>query len=135
MDINLKPDFTDFDGFINYGTPILAGQTTTVNPGAFALGNLFGTRDQVITPNEILMPVFSHIGTETSLTIADNHTVVIGGLLEERTERVEDKTPVLGGIPVVGRLFQSQASRPVKTAIILLVKVRVVDAAGRPFHE
>jgi len=134
VDISLKPDITDFDGFINYGTPILAGQTTTINPNPGGLGGLFQTSDQVITPNEILMPVFSKIGTETSLTVADKATVVIGGLLEERTQNVEDKTPVLGDIPVVGRLFQSTASQPMKTAIIFLVTVRVVDGAGRPFN-
>ncbi|MBK1825859.1 Amuc_1098 family type IV pilus outer membrane protein [Haloferula rosea] len=134
VDISIKPDITDFDGFINYGTPILAGQTTTINPNPVNLGGLFQTSDVVITPNEILMPVFSKIGTETSLTVADKATVVIGGLLEERSQNVEDKTPILGDIPVVGRLFQSKASRPVKTAIIFLVTVRVVDGAGRPFN-
>jgi general secretion pathway protein D len=134
VDISIKPDITDFDGFINYGTPILAGQTTTINPNPVNLGGLFQTVDQVITPNEILMPVFSKIGTETSLTVADKSTIVIGGLLEERSQNVEDKTPILGDIPVVGRLFQSKASRPSKTAIIFLVTVRVVDGAGRPFN-
>ena len=132
VDINLKPDLTDFDGFVNYGSPILAGQTQSIGFGA---GGIFTrSQDQVITPNEILMPVFSKIGTETSLTVADNATIVIGGLLEERVQNVEDKTPLLGDVPVFGRLFQSKAQSPVKTAIVILVHVRVVDAAGRPFH-
>jgi general secretion pathway protein D len=133
VDINLKPDFTEFDGFINYGTPILAGQILTPNPNP-GIGDLFQATDLVVTPNEILMPVFSKIGTETSMTVANNATVVIGGLLEEKTQNVNDKTPILGDIPVLGRLFQSNASQEVKSAIILLVTVRVVDGAGRPFN-
>ncbi|MGB1130623.1 MAG: Amuc_1098 family type IV pilus outer membrane protein, partial [Haloferula sp.] len=134
VDISIKPDITEFDGFINYGTPILSGQQGVLNPTFGGLGTLLQPEDQVITPNAILMPVFSKIGTESALTVADKSTVVIGGLLEETSEEVEDKTPVLGDIPVVGRLFQSRASSPVKKAIIFLVTVRVVDGAGRPFN-
>ena len=134
VDISIKPDITEFDGFINYGTPILAGQTGVLNQNFGGLGALVGSQDQVITPNEILMPVFSKIGAETSLTVADKSTVVIGGLFEETHDEVEDKTPILGDIPVVGRLFQSKASKPVKKAIVFLVTVRVVDGAGRPFN-
>ena len=72
--------------------------------------------------------------TGTSLTVADGQTIVIGGLMQEKTQKVEDKTPILGDIPVFGRLFQSNAYSPVQTAIVFLVKVRVVDAAGRPFN-
>ncbi len=129
VDISLKPEFTDFDGFVNYGSPILGGG------GALGLGGLLGaTEPQLITENAILMPVFSKSGTETALTVADGATIVIGGLLEERNENVEDKVPVLGDVPVVGRLFQTKSTAPVRRAIIFLVKVRVVDAAGRPFN-
>lgn len=133
VDISLKPEVVDFDGFLNYGTPILSGGSSpaVVVPGIGALG---GSVPQIVTPNEILMPVFSTLRTETALTVTDNSTIVIAGLLEERTTRVEDKTPVLGDLPVVGRLFQSQVSAPTKTAVVFLVHVRVVDAAGRPFH-
>ena len=129
VDINLKPDLTDFDGFINYGSPIRSG-------GAIAGGaGLFGqVEPQVVTNNEILMPVFSKMATETALTVADGTTMVIGGLLEERTENFEDKVPILGDIPLVGRLFQTKGTSSVSKAIIFLVKVRVVDAAGRPFN-
>ncbi|MCH7225167.1 Amuc_1098 family type IV pilus outer membrane protein [Haloferula sp. A504] len=129
VDINLKPNLTDFDGFINYGSPIRSG-------GAIAGGaGFFGqVEPQVVTNNEILMPVFSKMATETALTVADGTTMVIGGLLEERTENYEDKVPILGDIPVLGRLFQSKGTSSVSKAVIFLVKVRVVDAAGRPFN-
>ena len=132
VDISLKPELTEFDGFINYGSPILAGQDVGLGIGPNGL--FVDAEDIVVTPNEILMPVFSKIGTETALTVADNSTIVLGGLLDERVQNVEDKTPILGDLPMVGRLFQSKANSPVKTAIVIMVHVRVVDAAGRPFH-
>ncbi|MGB6220227.1 Amuc_1098 family type IV pilus outer membrane protein [Haloferula sp.] len=127
VDITLAPNITDFDGFVNYGSPINSSV-----PGG--VGG-FGAPVQVtITPNRILMPVFSVMKAGTSLTVADGQTVVIGGLMQEKIQTVEDKTPILGDIPYIGRLFQSRAYSPVQTAIVFLVKVSVVDAAGRPFN-
>jgi general secretion pathway protein D len=129
VNISVKPELTDFEGFVNYGSPILA----PVNTGGLA-GALTSTEPQLLTPNEILMPVFSKMATETSVTVADGSTLVLGGLLEERRETISDSVPILGDIPFVGRLFRSEAEAPIKTAVVFLLKVRVVDAAGRPFH-
>jgi general secretion pathway protein D len=131
VDIALKPSVTDFDGFINYGTPI-----TSAAPGAIGGFGGLGSADPVeVTPNEILMPVFSTMRTETNLTIADGATVVIGGMLQERLQKVEDKTKILGDLPVVGRMFQSHAYAPVRTAVVFLVTVKVVDPTGKPFRD
>lgn len=130
VDIALNPSVTDFDGFINYGTPI-----TTSAPGTLA-GLGLGTDNRVeVTPNEILMPVFSTMKTETNLTIADGSTLVIGGMLQEKLQKVEDKTKILGDLPVVGRMFQSHAYAPVRTAVVFLVTVKVVDPTGKPFRD
>jgi general secretion pathway protein D len=125
VDIAIKPSVTDFDGFVNYGTPI-------TSPGTDALGNPTTT---VVTANEILMPVFSVMKSETNLTVADGATLVIGGLLQERVQKVEDKVPILGDIPLAGRLFRSEVNAPVRTAIVFFVTVKVVDATGRTFSS
>lgn len=131
VDLALKPSVTDFDGFINYGTPI-----TSAAPGAIGGIAGFGTADPVeVTSNEILMPVFSVMRTETNLTVADGATVVIGGMLQEKLQKVEDKTKILGDLPVVGRMFQSHAYAPVRTAVVFLVTVKVVDPTGKPFRD
>ncbi|MCW1912503.1 type II and III secretion system protein [Luteolibacter sp. GHJ8] len=126
VDIALKPSLTDFDGFINYGTPI-----TSAAPGGIA-GNLGITPAStvVLTSNEILMPVFSVMKTETNLTIQDGHTLVIGGMMESRVQAFEDKTKFFGDIPVIGRMFQNEGYAPVRTAIVFLVTVKVLDPSG-----
>ncbi len=131
VDIALNPTVTDFDGFINYGTPI-----TSTAPSAFgALGGL-GTDNLVeLSPNQILMPVFSVMKTETNLTIADGATLVIGGMLQEKMQKVEDKTQFLGDLPLVGRMFRSEAYAPVRTAVVFLVTVKVVDPTGKSFRD
>jgi general secretion pathway protein D len=129
VDLSLQPDLVEFDGFVNYGSPIFAPP----QQGGLA-GGLLNPEPQLLTPNEILMPVFTRLSSETALTVADGATLVFGGLLQEKREIVEDSVPILGDLPVLGRLFQSRSLAPTRTVVVFLVKVRVVDAAGRPFH-
>jgi general secretion pathway protein D len=127
VDIALKPTVTDFDGFINYGTPIISA---TPPSGLGVLGGAVGDGTVVLTSNEILMPVFSVMKTETNLTIQDGATLVIGGLLEERVQKFEDKTKFFGDLPLVGRMFRNEGYAPVRTAIVFLVTVKVLDPSG-----
>lgn len=124
IDITLNPSFTDFDGFVNYGSPINSSS-----------GGLLGTVTTELTPNTILMPVFSSQKAATQLTVADGSTIVIGGLMANSIQTVDDSVPIFGNLPVVGRLFKSSASRPVSTAIIFLVHVELLDPTGRPYRD
>lgn len=121
--ITLTPTITKFDGFVNYGSPINATQQ-----------GLFGPETVQVTQNTILMPVFSRQTVNTSVDVADGATVVLGGLTGERVQNVEDETPILGSIPIVGRLFQSKARQSTKTAIVFLVNVELMDPTGRRFR-
>ena len=74
--------------------------------------NLLGLQETVeITENAILMPIFSKQAVSTTVDVADGATVAVGGLMQESVQNVNDKTPVLGGIPIVGRLFQIQREK------------------------
>lgn len=125
VDVTLNPSFSDFDGFVNYGSPINA-------PSSDALGNPVTA---TITQNRILMPIFSVQRANTQLTVLDGATIVIGGLMQDALQEVNDKVPVLGDLPLVGRLFQSKARQRTSTALIFLVHVELIDPAGRPYRE
>ncbi len=120
IDVALKPVMTDFDGFVNYGSPI-----NFVSQG----------ESVVLTENPILMPVFSVKKVDTSMVILDGATVVIGGLLKDTVTTVNDKTPVLGSLPVVGRLFKTNGIKHNSTAILFFVNVELVDPTGRPYRN
>jgi general secretion pathway protein D len=123
--VTLNPTFSDFDGFVNYGSPINA-----TSQGAF--GN---TQTIQLTRNQILQPVFSRQSLNTTVDVADGATIVVGGLLRQEVQNVNDHTPILGKVPVLGRLFESQAKQPVSTAIVFLVNVELTDPTGHPYHE
>ena len=111
VDLNLSVVFSEFLGFINYGTPITNG-------------------DIVLTENRIIQPVFSKTAAATQVLVYDGQTVAIGGLREEKLETINDKVPVFGSLPVVGRLFRSKATQNRKTALMYLVTVQIVDPSG-----
>lgn len=125
VNVTLEPTFSDLDGFVNFGSPIRSAVNTPLG----------GVESVTITENAILMPVFSVQKTNTQLNVADGCTFVYAGLLADHIQRVEDKVPVLGSLPVVGRLFASQMNKPVSLAIIFMVKVELIDPTGRPYRD
>lgn len=113
IDLRLVPEVTEFEGFINYGSPIR-------------------NRGVVVTENVINYPVFSERKVETSVSIYDGQTVVLGGLMREDVQKVNDKTPLLGDIPMAGALFRSQSDQHIKRNLVIFVTATLMDPAGQP---
>ncbi len=141
IDLKFAPEIVEFEGFINYGSPINAvGVSSSVidplNPFLPPIANPGGDNDApiLLTENRIEMPVFSARRIQSPVTIYDGHTIAVGGLMREDTQDVEDKVPILGSIPYVGRLFQSSAERTIKSNLIIFVTARVIDATGTPIR-
>ena len=126
IELSLRPEFVEFEGFVNYGAPIFGlGSDRVGNPVTIP-----------ITNNAILLPVFKIIRTQNvSMTIQDGATVVLGGLITNRKTKIEDKTPILGDIPYAGRLFRSEADRTFREAIIMTVNAELVDPTGNPWRN
>jgi general secretion pathway protein D len=125
IDLNLVPQVVEFEGFINYGSPI---QTFSTN----ALGV---TTTQVLTPNVINQPIFSSRKVTTSVSVWDGQTVVLGGLMREDVQKTEDRTPILGDVPLVGRLFRSNSEQHIKRNLVIFVTARLVNPAGQPLNS
>ena len=123
IDLNLSPEVVEFDGFINYGS--------TIN------GPIFNVLTQqidsvILTQNVINQPIFSTRKVTTSVSIWDGQTVALGGLVREDVQKVQDKVPILGDIPLAGRLFRSNVDQKIKRNLIIFVTARLMDAEGRP---
>ncbi|MFV0338884.1 MAG: Amuc_1098 family type IV pilus outer membrane protein [Chthoniobacterales bacterium] len=134
IDLNLRPKVTEFEGFINYGSPIY---TTAETTGTIDDGTIFsfGSNQIVLTENAINQPVFSVREITTNVTIYDGQTIVLGGLMREDVQKVQDKTPIIGDIPLAGRLFRSESSLHQKRNLLIFVTANLVDPAGQPLLE
>ena len=125
IDLNLVPQVVEFEGFINYGSPI-----STVNPSLFGLGTVIN-QSIVLTENVINQPIFSTRKINTSVTVQDGQTVVLGGLMREDVQKTEDRTPIIGDIPIVGRLFRTNAEQHIKRNLVIFVTAHLLNPAGQ----
>lgn len=75
-------------------------------------------------------PVFKTRKVNTTLTIEDGSTIAMGGLIKEQIETFKDSVPILGKIPLIGRLFRSEGEKNVKRNLLIFVTASQVDAAG-----
>ncbi len=62
----------------------------------------------------------------TNVMVRDGHTVVIGGLIEERVSNTRNQVPFLGAIPVIGNAFRHQREINTRNELIVLITPRIV---------
>jgi general secretion pathway protein D len=129
IDLNLVPQVVEFEGFINYGSPINAVGVNTI------AGAITTSVPVLLTENVINQPVFSTRKVTTSVSVYDGQTVVIGGLMREDVQKTEDKTPIIGDIPLVGRLFRTNVDQHIKRNLVIFVTARVITPAGLAFNN
>ncbi len=110
----LEPKVTEFEGFVEYGGPsvAIAGGTTVSVPAGF------------------FQPVFSVREIATEVTVFDGATLVMGGLTRDEVKSINDKVPVLGDIPGVGRLFRSEGETRQKRNLLIFVTANLVSPGG-----
>ncbi len=118
ISLDLNPKVTEFEGFVEYGGPSIAissGVTVKVPPGFY-------------------QPIFSVRDMSTRVTLWDGATLVMGGLTREEVKKVHDKVPILGDIPLLGRLFRSQGESSQKRNLLIFVTATLVTPGGGPLR-
>jgi general secretion pathway protein D len=123
VEVNLEAVHREFVGFVNYGTPITS-----------FVGNDPRNR-VVITANRILQPVFETRRIKNSTSVYDGQTILIGGMLTDEAQIVEDKVPLLGDVPLIGRFFKSNVNEQSRRVLLIFLTVRTLDPSGRPVSE
>ncbi len=114
ISLDLNPKVTEFEGFVEYGGPSVAisgGTTVTVPPGFY-------------------QPIFAVREVSTRVTLWDGATLVMGGLTREDVKKVNDKIPVLGSVPIIGRLFRSKGESTQKRNLLIFVTANLVNPGG-----
>ena len=114
-----KAQVIDFEGFIDYGVPIVARLEAETPP-------------EILTEGTINQPVFNLRSVVTNLQVLDGQTAVLGGLINESTQEINDKVPVLGDIPIIGRAFQSKVSERTKKNLLIFITARLIKPNGKP---
>ena len=118
----LIPTFTEFVGYDNPGPFV---------PGAAALTAGSGLTVTAVLP----LPHYRVRQVITSVNVWDGQTIVLGGLISETITKVKDQIPVLGDLPIFGRLFRNESSVSSKANLMVFVTPTIIDPAGNRVHK
>ena len=88
------------------------------------------SRTSVQISEDFESPVIDRRRANTTVTVKDGQTVVIGGLISDRYERIEKKIPLLGDIPLIGAIFRNTSETIEKTELLIVLTPHVISNAG-----
>ena len=75
-------------------------------------------------PNDT--PIIDTTQLQTQVLINNGETVVLGGIFQTESVKSETKTPFLGDIPYLGRLFRRTIQSDVKTEVLIFITPRIL---------
>jgi general secretion pathway protein D len=122
IQMTLIPSLTEFLGYDDPGPFLPQAQSVA--------GNTLGTPLVAQLP----LPRFRARYVVTTCEVWDGQTVVLGGLISDSVQKIKDKVPVLGDLPLVGRFFRSESSLTEKGNLVIFVTPTIIDPAGNRVH-
>jgi type II secretory pathway component GspD/PulD (secretin)/tetratricopeptide (TPR) repeat protein len=105
----LLPEVTELLGWDEFGSPV-------------------ETSEGPVVPS--IQPRFGRRFISTTVYINDGETLVLGGIIKGETETVEDRVPVLGNLPILGRLFRGSYEIDTKANLMIFVTADLISSRG-----
>lgn len=124
VQMTIIPTVREFVGYDFETAQLFAAQAQSVSGGAIA--------NALTQPTPL--PIFRLRQIVTSAVVWDGQTIVLGGLISENVQKTKDKVPLLGDLPLVGRLFRSESALTKKKNLLIFVTPTIIDPAGNRVH-
>ncbi len=93
-------------------------------------GNSTNIKDIAFGQVEIKLPTIERREIQTKVVVDSGETVVMGGLITSAISKNTKKIPILGDIPILGKLFQSKSSTEIRKNLIIFVTATVLSSRG-----
>ncbi len=100
--------------------------TPQINPEGFVTLKIHQELQKVLAETIHEAPVLAKRGADTTVTIRDGQTIVIGGLLSDDKGIVERRVPGFGRIPGLGWLFKRKIESTEKVSLVIFLSPHVV---------
>ena len=81
-----------------------------------------------------LQPIFEERRFDEKVTLTSGNSILFRGLISDQQQQIEDATPVLNDLPLIGSLFTKKSTENFKTELILLVTATEIDRSGKPLR-
>lgn len=109
--------------------------SSVADPGvAFVIANS-GLTGTAAANLQNLVPNVSVQEFDSVVKIKSGDVVIMGGLLQDRTESEQSGVPVLAEAPLFGGLFRKQQDKISKTELVVFLKATILDNAGQTIHQ
>ena len=115
---------------------VILAVTPSINPDGFVkmavepeISRL--SKQTVDISENFRSPIIERRRANTTVTVRDGETVVIGGLINDRYERSDRKIPLLGDIPIIGLAFRQKTETTAKTELLIVLRPHVVRTPQR----
>lgn len=131
--------------------PYTQNQSTTIGAGLFGttsflpIGVVLTVTPRITAAREVAMdvdqtaddlqglnsagaPIVNHREAKSTVTIHDGETILLGGIISHNLTINESKVPILGDIPLLGKLFQSSSRENTQTELMVFMTPHIVVA-------
>lgn len=85
--------------------------------------------------NGASIPIVESRKAKTTVSLRDGFTMGIGGLMQSTSAGGNNRVPVLGSVPVLGRLFRSDNRRSESTNLIIFITAKTLSAEGAALEQ
>lgn len=72
---------------------------------------------------------------DTVIKVNSGQAVVMGGLLQDRSQSTQEAVPVLGELPIIGSAFRSQTDLSTKTELVIFLKATLLESPRDTIHN
>jgi type IV pilus assembly protein PilQ len=81
------------------------------------------------------IPIVESRKANTTVSLRDGYTMGIGGLMQSNSRNGNNKVPILGSVPVLGRLFRSDSKNEETTNLIIFITAKTISAEGAAIEQ
>ena len=124
ISMHVKPEIVSFIDFSIYDVQVEQGQ---IIDGKVA--------PSIVNNYKIKMPEIGRRDLDTHIKVYDGETIVLGGMIDNRNVYRDDKWPIIGDIPLVGRVFSSQLAFTDQVNLLIFLTARLINNDGVPVRH
>ena len=127
INLQINPKITNFVGEDSWDIVVHITEYRETAPGQ-------REKEEHIETYRVWAPIITTRELNVNVNVYDGETIVLGGLSDSQSQSRLDKIPILGDLPFIGRLFQSQSQTSLRKNILIFVTARLIDAKGLPIN-
>jgi beta-lactamase regulating signal transducer with metallopeptidase domain len=121
ISLTLIPALMQFRGYDNPNDALTSGAINQSISGG-----------SIVVPT--VLPRFTVRQVVSTVNVWDGQTVVLGDPMSETMETIKDQVPMLGDLPLVGKLFRSESKTTNKKKLLIFLTPTLIDPAGNRLH-